>query len=169
MKTIVKAIIFTVLLILPFYCFSQYGFTKALDIDVKGIFIGGQYTKIQVQAKWGTPTKYWSMMTEFGLDEEYTYTTINKHDNTFRFGDDGRFHAFYVNNPNFVVYTAKSGGIKVGDNISRIAGIGLGTPVLQTTGAHNGAYYLFRPNIDDPIVFGHKNGVITWISYTMSI
>ena len=160
MKSIVKKIVYATLILLPYYGYSQSGYTSATDMDVKGIFIGGKYTKTQVEAKWGVPTKYWSGMSEFGLDEEYSYS-----DNLFRFSDNGVFNSFYIKTSSFAVYTAFSGGIKVGDNISRIQAIGLGTPVLQS----NGNYHLNRNNSDDPLVFKHSNGVITQISFQTSI
>jgi len=160
MKTIIKTIIYAALTMLPYSVFSQSGYTSATDLDVKGIFVGGTYTKTQVQTKWGTPTKYWSGMSEFGLDEEYCYSN-----SLFRFSDNGIFVEFYIKTSNFPVCTAFSGGIKVGDNISRIQAIGLGTPVLQ----NDGTYYLFRSGLDDPLIFKHSNGVITQISFTTSI
>jgi len=126
---------------------------------VNGIFIGGTYTKAQVQAKWGIPTKYWSGTSEFGLDEEYYYSN-----NLFRFSDSGIFVEFIIKTSGFLVYPAR-GGIKVGDNISRIQAIGFGAPVLQS----DGSYYLWRNNSDDPLIFKQSNGVITQISFTTSI
>ncbi|MCL2561280.1 MAG: hypothetical protein FWE10_03030 [Rikenellaceae bacterium] len=161
MKTIVKIIVCAAFLMLPYYGFSQSGYTSATDMDVKGVFIGGTYTKAQVEAKWGVPTKYWSNMSEFGLDEAYNYQPGN----LFRFSDNGIFESFYVRTSNFPVYTAFSGGIKVGDNISRIQAIGLGTPVLKS----DGTYHLNRNNSDDPLVFKHTNGIITEISFVSSI
>ena len=155
MKTIIKTIICATLILLP-----HYGFSQATDIDVKGIIIGDAYTKAQVQAKWGTPTQYRSNMSEFGLDEVYDYST-----NQFCFGDNGILNSFYINTPDFPVFTAYSGGVKVGDTLSRISTIGLGIPVLQS----DGSYYLFRNGWDDPVVFKHSNGVITQISFTTSI
>ena len=72
-------------------------------MDVNGVFIGGKYTRPQVEAKWGIPTFYWSGMSEFGLSEEYNYTT-----NIFRFSDNGIFNSFYIRTSNFVVFTAFS-------------------------------------------------------------
>ena len=160
MKTI-KKIIYVALLMLPYYGFSQSGYTQATGMDVNGVFIGGAYTKTQVQAVWGIATQYWSGTSEFGLDESYYYSP----DNLFRFSDNGRFNSFYIRTSNFVVYTAFSGGIKVGDNISRISAIGLGTPVLQS----DGTYKLSRNNSTDLLVFKHTNGVITEISFVTSI
>jgi len=161
MKRITKKIVFATLILLPYYGFSQSGYTKATDLDVKGVFIGGKYTKSQVEAKWGTSTKYRSSMSEFGLDEVYDYS-----DNQFLFSDSGIFNSFFIKTSNFSVYTAFSGGIKVGDNISRVQTIGLGTLVLQK----DGTYRLNRNNkSDDSLVFKHTNGVITQISFVSSI
>ena len=168
MKTIIqKLLVIAALILLPYYGFSQLHEAHTSDLDVKGtysIYIGSIYTQAQVQAKWGTPTTYWSGSSEFGLDKEYTYTQ-NQLINLFRFSDDGIFVFFYIRTSNFSVYTAFSGGIKVGDNISRIQAIGLGTPVLKS----NGKYYLHRNYSDDPLVFEHSNGVITAISFDTSI
>jgi hypothetical protein len=165
MKTIVqKLLVFTALILLPYYGFSQSGYTQATDMDVDSVYIGGTYTQAQVQAKWGTPTNYRSHMSEFGLDEEYIYAQ-DQLSNLFRFGEDGIFKAFFIETSNFAVYTAFSGGIKVGDNISRIEAIGLGTPILKS----NGKYHLHRNNSDDPLVFEHSNGVITSIMFDTSI
>jgi len=164
MKAIFQTLICVTLILLPFYGFSQsrYG-SQATDMDINGVFIGGTYTKIQVEVKWGTPTQYWSGMSEFGLNEEYIYTH-SQLENLFRFGDNGIFHSFYIKTPNFAVYTAFSGGVKVGDNISQIQAIGLGTPVLR-----DGKYYLGRNNSDDLLVFEHSNGVITEIWFVTLI
>lgn len=162
MKTI-KKLLCAVLLILPFCGFAQLlGYTEPSTLDVKGVNIGGKYTKTQVEKKWGTPTKYWSGMSEFGLDEEYSYI-VDKIKNLFRFSDDGIFNSFYVRTSNFPVYTKFKGGVKVGDNISKVQEIGLGTPVLQK----NGTYHLDLG--DDPLVFKHSKGVITEISFVSSI
>jgi len=165
MKIIVqKLLVFAALILLPFYGFSQSRYARTTDIDVNGVFIGATYTQAQVQAKWGTPTRYWSGTSEFGLNEEYTYIQDQLY-NTFSFGEDGVFHSFIIETSNFAVYTTFSGGIKVGDNISRVQAIGLGTPVLKS----DVKYYLLRNNYDDAIVFEHSNGVITRISFEISI
>jgi len=149
---------------LPHYGFSQLGYTQATDMDVNGIFIGGAYTKTQVEAKWGTPTIYHSGISENGLNEQYDYTS-NQLNNQFLFAENGVFHTFVIDTPNFSVYTAFSGGIKVGDNISRVSAIGLGTPVLQS----DGTYHLHRNNSTDPLIFYHSNGVITRIYFMTSV
>ncbi|MFA5850446.1 MAG: hypothetical protein WC833_11260 [Bacteroidales bacterium] len=164
MKTIAQTIfVFVALILLPHYGFSQLRYAQTTTLDVKGVFIGATYTQTQVVAKWGTPTEYWSGTSECGLNEEYIYIQ-DQRSNLFRFGDDGFFHAFFIETSNFPVYTTFSGGIKVGDNISRVQAIGLGTPVLKS----DGKYYLNRNNSDDPLVFEHSNGVITRISFEIS-
>jgi hypothetical protein len=165
MKTIVqKLLVCVALILLPFYGFPQLLNAQATDLDVDSVYIGGTYTQAQVQAKWGTPTTYWSGTSESGLDEEYVYIQNLLYD-SFLFGEDGIFHSFTIETSNFSVYTAFSGGIKVGDNISRVQAIGLGTPVLES----DGKYYLYRNNYDDPLVFKHSNGVITQISFVTSV
>ncbi len=165
MKTIVQKLLFYIaLILLPYYGYSQSGYTQATDMDVDSVYIGGTYTQTQVQEEWGAPTKYRSNTSEFGLNEEYTYAQ-DQLINLFRFSDNGIFVSFHIRTSNFAVYTAFSGGIKVGDNISRIQAIGLGTPVLES----DGKYYLYRNNYDDPLVFEHSNGVITEISFVSAI
>jgi hypothetical protein len=165
MKTIIqKLLVFAALILLPYYGFSQLHEAHTSDLDVKGVYIGSVYTQAQVQAKWGTPTTYWSGTSETGLDEEYTYTQGQLF-NFFRFSENGIFHSFTIQTSTFSIYTTFSGGIKVGDNISRVQAIGLGTPVLES----DGKYYLYRNNYDDPLVFKHSNGVITQISFVTSV
>ncbi len=159
MKTLVKIVFLATIIFLPFCGFSQIlGYTQATDMDVNGIFIGGKYTKAQVIAKWGTPTEYWSGTSENGLIEEYYYSTT-----TFRFSENGVFETFGIGTSNFSVYTAKSGGIKVGDPISRISAIGLGTPVLQ----NDGSYSVLSG--DNWFTFKHSNGTITEIWFVTSV
>ncbi|MFA5850447.1 MAG: hypothetical protein WC833_11265 [Bacteroidales bacterium] len=165
MKIIVQKLqVFTALILLPYYGFSQLHCAHTTDFDVDSVYIGGIYTQAQVQAKWGTPTTYWSGTSESGLNEEYVYIQ-NLLYNSFLFCEDGIFHTFTIETSNFSVYTAFSGGIKVGDNISRVQAIGLGTPVLKS----DGKYYLYRNNCDDPLEFEHSNGVITQISFMTSV
>jgi hypothetical protein len=158
MKTTVKLLICAALLALPCAGFAQHTYPWNSSMDVNGIFIGSVYSKDQVTAKWGTPTKYWSGESEFGLDEEYHYSK-----NLFRFSDNGIFGEFHIYTSNFVVYTAQSGGIKVGDDVSRIAAIGLGTPVKRDDETYN------IPSGDDRFFVKHANGKITRISFISPI
>ncbi len=164
MKTTVKLALLVIFSILTSLGFAQsrYGNGQPTDMDVNGVFIGGTYTKAQVTAKWGTPTKYRSSMSEFGLNEVYDYSS-----NQFLFGDNGIFHSFSIDTPNFVVYKSKSGGFKVGDNVSRINAIGLGAPMLKPDGTG------VIQSGDDWFTFGYttsgKNNIITWISFVSSI
>jgi hypothetical protein len=163
MKTTIKILICATLLAIPCLGLAQSGYTSATDLDVNGIFIGGKYTKAQVTAKWGTPTEYWSGESEFGLDEEYYYTS-----NLFRFSDNGVFVEFGINNPDFVVYKSKSGGFKVGDPVSRLYTIGLISylPPLMESVREN---ILELPGGDDWFKVGYKSGKIIWISYVSSV
>ncbi len=161
MKTIVKIVFVATIIFLPFCGFSQIlGYTKATDMDVNGIFIGGKYTKAQVIAKWGNPTDYRDSTSESGLNETYYYSS-----DTLRFSENGVFETFNIKTSKFAVYTAKSGGIKVGDPISRISAIGLGIPVLQS----HGNYSLSLNSIDEPLMFVVSNSIITEIWFMSSI
>ena len=122
MKAVITTVVFATLMMLPYSAFAQsrgdnlWGFTGPTDMDVRGIFIGGRYTRTQVQARWGVPTQHISHMTDRGLVEEYTYGSQPLH-NTFRFGENGFFHTFVIASRDFSVYTARSGGIRVGERM----------------------------------------------------
>jgi hypothetical protein len=158
MKKSIKIFICATLATLPYLGFAQHGEPWNSDMDVNGIYIGSVYTYAQVTAQWGTPTNYRSNTSEFGVNETYHYST-----NLFRFSDNGLFNSFRLKTPAFVVYTAKSGGLKVGDPISRIEAIGLGEPLLQPDGSYR------IPSGDDRFTVGHANGIITWISFVSPI
>jgi len=167
MKTIIKTIICATLILLPHYGFSQvFGYTQATDLDVKGIFIGGTYTKAQVQAKWGTPTYYGSSTSENGLNEGYDYV-VGQLYNQFSFGDNGIFHSFYISTPDFPIFTKFNGGIKVGDTLSKLNSLGLGTLVMQ----NDTSFALVRNNCDDSIIFTFRQSdeVITQIRFMTTI
>ena len=141
---------------------SGLGYHKATDLDVNGIFIGGVYSKTQVQNAWGMATWYHASLSEDGLDELYDYG-IDPSRSQFLFGDNGTFHTLTVTTPNFVVCTSLSGGIKVGDPISRVEAIGLGTLILQSDGS-------YRVNSGDNLFkFYHSNGIITRIHFMTSV
>jgi hypothetical protein len=161
MKAIIQTLACVALVLLSCSAFLQHSYTQALDMDVKGIFIGGTYTKAQVEAKWGIPTKYRSNESEFGINETYHYTN-----NLFRFSDNGIFVEFYIYTPNFPVLTAFRGGIKVGDQLAKVRGLNLGNLVRRD----NRTYHLYVDGIDDPIViFTLPDDRIIEISYTASI
>jgi hypothetical protein len=163
MKTIVKIIICATLLTLPCFGFAQSGYTGATDLDVNGIFIGGTYTKAQVTAKWGTPTKYRSNTSEFGVNETYNYSS-----NRFGFSDNGIFGDFFIDTTNFIVYKSKGGGFKVGDHVSRLKTIGVipNSTIIKTGSGEN---VLQIQHGDDWFKVGYSNGIITWISFDSPI
>jgi len=164
MKTVITTIVFVTLMMLPFSVFSQFGFTGPTTMDVRGVFIGGTYTRAQVQARWGAPTQYRSYRTEFwGLQETYDFG-VGQNRNNFQFADNGVFVEFHIRTRDFPVYTAFSGGIRVGDNISRVQAIGLGTPRRQ----RDGTYWVGQG--DDPLIFHVSSaGIITRISFMSSM
>lgn len=144
MKTTYKTLLIVWASLLTTPLFSQSGYLRATHMDVKGIFIGGTYAKTQLESKWGVATKYKSSMSEFGLDEMYYYN-----DTWFKFSDNGIFIEFVIRSSHFPVLTTYSGGIKVGDNISRIQAIGLNAPVLQK----DGIYHLFLKILMTPFLY----------------
>ena len=139
--------------------------SQATDMNVRGLFIGGTYVRAQVEAQWGRPTRYLSSMSaETGLNESFEYIMcVGFHSNIFRFNRNGIFYAFDIRARYFPLFPAVSGGIRVGEPISRVQSIGLGTPVRQG----NGHYHLVRSGFSSPIVFEVSNaGVITRIRFT---
>jgi hypothetical protein len=164
MKTIIKFTLLAISLIISFNGLAQrYGDGQPTTMDVNGIFLYGKYTKTQVIAKWGTPTNYRSHTSEFGLDEEYSYSS-----NLFRFSDNGIFVESYINTSKFVFWASKSGGFKVGDTVSRLKTIGVipNNTIIKTGSGEN---VLQIPGGDDRFEVGYSNGIITYISYISSL
>jgi hypothetical protein len=161
MKTTIKILIYASLLVVPSLGFAQYS-TWNSGMDVNGIYLGSIYSKTQVTAKWGTPTKYESQTSENGLIEFYDYGN-----NSFEFSDNGLFHSFHIRTPNFVFWASKSGGFKVGDPVSRLKSIGVisnSTSLSTSTGKN-----VVEIPGDDRFRVGYSNGIITYISYTSSL
>jgi hypothetical protein len=163
MKTTIKIMLCMAILILPLCGFAQHAPSQISTMDVNGVFLGGTYTKSQVTAKWGQPTKYESQTSEFGLLELYDYGN-----NSFEFSDNGIFHSFFIDAPNFVFWASKSGGFKVGDPVSRLKTIGI-IPNSTSLSTGTGKNVVEIPGGDDWFKVGYSNGIITWISYTSSI
>ena len=169
MKTIIKTIGLAALILLPVSAFSQPSNLPPLipfpPLEVKGIFIGNTYTKDQVQATLGVPTHYWSGMSEFGLNEEYNYT-VNQQNNLFRFAENGVFIEFTIRSSDFPVFSAhSSGGIRVGDNISKVQVFGFGPATKRSDGT-----YWVAILSDDPLILRvNEAGIITLIMFSTSV
>lgn len=82
-----------------------------VGFDVCGIELGQKLPHSEFVAKFGTPDKYRSYETEFGLDEEYDYG----HDN-FHCEEGGHISRYSLFDSRFAVLTKYlEGGIRVGD------------------------------------------------------
>jgi hypothetical protein len=142
--------------------------SQPTNMDVMGLFIGGTYIKRQIENQlWGSVTSYRSSMSEqTGLNEVLVYIMCTSMlPNQFRLSRNGIFYSFDVRVRYFPVFTAFNGGVRVGDNISRVQAIGLGTPVRQS----NGNYHLVRSGLSNPLVFHVSGaGVITRMMFTHS-
>ena len=171
MKTVITTVIFAALIMLPFSASAQsggdnlWGFTGPTDLDVRGVHIGGRYTRAQVQARWGVPTTYRSSVSDRGLNEVYDYG-VGQNNSQFLFGENGFFHSFVIASRDFTVLTRFSGGIRVGDNISRVQAIGLGVPVRQS----DGSFHLWLFGSDMMLGFEvSSSNIITLIWYSTPI
>lgn len=168
---------------------SRY-YDEPTDMDVNGIFIGGRYSRAQVEAQWGTPHHYSGSQSEWGLDELYQYniTQISQRVwnwDSFHFSENGMFVAFVLKWPTFALYTNLiPGGIKPGDHANKIqdlidALIGLrhliGTQVVyQDPVADNADLMMMHVRIgmsDDPLrfVINMKTQTIESIGFDTSI
>jgi hypothetical protein len=163
MKKIIKLMLCMTIMSFPFFGLAQHFEPWNSDMDINGIFLGSKYTKTQVTAKWGTPTKYSSNESEFGVNETYHYST-----NRFEFSDNGIFGDFFIDTPKFVVYKSKNGGFKVGDPLSKVKDTGLF--YRKSVFLEGEEKYIEIQGIDDWFKIGYSDDdKITWISYTSSI
>ena len=182
MKAVITTVVFATLMMLPYSVFSQLpaGITTAKGLDVDGMYIWTDtHTRTQVEAKWGNPVRYWSNENEINvceyemdLQEQFLYWKphesrpahyfTHKRLNEFRFLN-GKLDSFVLVNHYFTIFTAHNGGIRVGDNISRLQTLGIGTPKYWT---ERGYSTLGWQGADGFLMFFHSaNGTITSIVY----
>lgn len=128
-------------------------------LDLNGYLFRGVQTKDSILLYFGKPDKYRNMMTEFGLDEEFSYGK-----SIIRLGENGNSYAFGVFDKRFAVYTfATKGGIRVGDSVSKIRQLGFG----ELKFVSNDLFYFW--NIGDfPLMVYHKSGIITSLHFEVS-
>ena len=156
-----KISIKTALITLAVMCFVN--FAEAQDmrriLDLNGYLFRGVQTKDSIVLYFGKPDKYRSMMSELGLDEEFSYGK-----SIIRLGENGNAYAFGVFDKRFAVYTfATKGGIRVGDSVSKIRQLGFG----ELKFVSNDLFYFW--NIGDfPLMVYHKSGIITSLHFEVS-
>jgi hypothetical protein len=156
-----KISIKTALITLAVMCFVY--FAEAQDmrriLDLNGYLFRGVQTKDSIVLYFGTPDKYRSMMSEIGLDEEFSYGK-----SIIRLGENGNAYAFGIFDKRFAVYTfATKGGIIVGDSVSKIRQLGFG----ELKFVSSDLFYFW--NIGDfPLKVYHKSGIITSLHFEVS-
>lgn len=128
-------------------------------LDLNGYLFRGVQTKDSIVLYFGKPDKYRSMMSELGLDEEFSYGK-----SIIRLGENGNAYAFGVFDKRFAVYTfATKGGLRVGDSVSKIRQLGFG----ELKFVSNDLFYFW--NIGDfPLMVYHKSGIITSLHFEVS-
>ena len=156
------------------------GITTVRGLDVNGMYIWvDTHTRAQIEAKWGKPVRYWSNsndIIEYEWEEDLqeaffywkpheprpAYYFTHKRLNQLRFFN-GKFDTFVLVNHYFAIFTAHNGGIRVGDNISRLQTLGIGTPRYW---AERGYSSLGWQDADGFLMFFHDDsGIITSIVY----
>ena len=145
---------------------------RAKSIDVEGMKIGHKMTYDQFVAKFGIPDRY--EQNELGdpgsscLDEYYW---VGK--NFLSFTENGTFCEFFLRDDRFSALTLWiSGGIRVGDKLSKLDNFKYGRPkVASWLEPHNGLveYVLFYDYLDDLVFLSVKDGVIQIIHYSSSM
>jgi len=156
-----KISIKTVLITLAVMCFVNIaeGQDKRRLLDLNGHLFSGVQTKDSILLYFGKPDKYWSMMTEFGLDEEFSYGK-----SIIRLGENGNAFDFVLNDKRYAVYTyAVKGGIKVGDSVSKIRQLGFG----ELEYIDIDLFYFWNLG-DFPLSVYHKSGIITTLHFGVS-
>ena len=128
-------------------------------LDLNGYLFRGVQTKDSIVLYFGTPDKYRSMMSEIGLNEEFSYGK-----SIIRLGENGNSYAFGVFDKRFAVYTfATKGGIRVGDSVSKIRQLGFG----ELKFVSSDLFYFW--NIGDfPLMVYHESGIITSFHFEVS-
>ena len=141
--------------------------TKSLDVE--GMKIGHKMTYDQFVAKFGIPDRYeqneLGEACESSVDEYYKVGQ-----DVFYFQDNGTFSGFSINENKFSALTLwVSGGIRVGDKLSKLDNFKYGKPkVASWLKPENGfvEYVLFYNFLDAFVYLSVKDGVIHNIRYS---
>ena len=142
---------------------------RAKSIDVEGMKIGHKMTYDQFVAKFGKPTEYTQSDSgeacESNVDEYYKVGQ-----DVFYFQDNGTFSGFSINENKFSALTLwVSGGIRVGDKLSKLDNFKYGKPkVASWLKPENGfvEYAIFYNHLDAFVFLSVKDGIIHNIRYS---
>ena len=128
--------------------------------DVNGVRIGTMLTREQIVAEFGEPTKYEEQDSgDNGVDRWYYYGESYIHT------QDHIFEEFAVSDTNFIVLTLQiSGGLKVGDPLSKLDDFVFGKPRFDKPIDDMLRYKLFYAT-DGPVCLYVKDGIIVDITY----
>ena len=144
---------------------------RAKSIDVEGVKIEQKMTYGQFVAKFGKPTEYTQSDSDSGEEGTPTideYYRVGK--DVFYFRNNGNFCGFSINENNFSVLTLwVSGGIRVGDKLSKLDNFKYGKPKEASwLKPENGfvEYVLFYNFLDAFVYLSVKDGVIHNIRYS---
>ena len=145
---------------------------RAKSIDVDGVKIGQKMTYDQFVAKFGKPDRYKQDKSEgdgYSYIDEYYW--IGK--NSFSFINDGTFNEFFITDDRFVALTLWiPGGIRVGDNLSKLDNFKYGKPKIASwLEPEDGLvdYVLFYDYLDAFVFLSVKDGIIHNIRYSDQI
>lgn len=162
MKTsIFKTLVITLIFVSSHcLCFAQ---------KMNGLEIGKKYTKEQIISEIGPVTEYYSHPGLVGIDEHFTVGG-----NQFKC-EDGSFISFSVCDSKYVTLTDLiPSGIRVGDNISKVLGIGKNVTMDYQKYSENGKNYdawyrVWFNHSDDIYIIFTKNNIITHIWFDVSV
>lgn len=143
-----KKIIFSIALVL-----IACGFSYAQDL--RGIDIGTVLNYEQVISIFGEPSRYQeSDSGDLGIDKYYHYG-----ENYLHFNDDV-FIGFHLRDSGFLAFTTDiEGGLKVGDNLSRLDNFKYGKPKRYQN------KYILYWHCDCPVYLKVEDGIIIGIDY----
>lgn len=143
--------------------------TKSLDVE--GVKIGQKMTYDKFVAKFGKPTEYTQSDSDSGEEGTPTideYYRVGK--DVFYFRNNGNFCGFSINENNFSVLTLwVSGGIRVGDKLSKLDNFKYGKPKEASwLKPENGfvEYAIFYNHLDAFVYLSVKDGIIHNIRYS---
>lgn len=138
---------------------------------LNGLEIGKKYTKEQILSELGNaPTRTDTWDSEFGIGYEYYYRK-----SVFHFEEGGVFYSYSIGNSEYVTMTEFiPEGIRVGDNISKVLGIGKNVTMDYQKYSENGKNYdawyrVWFNHSDDIYIIFTKNNIITHIWFDVSV
>lgn len=131
--------------------------------DIEGVDTRQKMTKAQIIEKFGEPTTYKNSTFDDGTPLETFY-----YDRTFIRFTDGYLSEFVIMDNKFKVLTKLiSGGISVGDSLTRISS--LNPEVATWVSSDNDLYYIPMVEGEINVFFYVKNGIITNINFSSPV